>query len=115
MEAFARDELDGSLEQVPGIGPAAVQNLNEHGIYNSFQLLGQYLKLSELEKDEDDGETRIDTYSLNQRFWMFLQDSGVNSHRSAIVKAINAKLGSLLPPFLDANVYEDVVEEEENK
>jgi hypothetical protein len=107
MTAFAEAALTGELLEIPGIGPAAVTKLQADDITNSFHLIGAYIKMCELEKDED-GETHVDTFSLNQRFWMYLKNLGIVSHRSAIVKAVSSKVGTILPDFLDANTYGDL-------
>lgn len=110
MSAFSEAALTGDLQQIPGIGPAAVAKLNVDGIMNSFHLIGAYIKMCELEEN-DDGETIIDTFSLNQKFWMYLKNLGIVAHRSAIVKAVSGKVGTLLPGFLDANTYGDLNDE----
>jgi hypothetical protein len=107
MASWNETALDGSLTQVPGIGAAATRKLVAAGITNSYQLLGTYMKFSQLE-DVGTGEIVVDTFSLNQRFWAYLQELGINVHRSAIVKAVSGKVATMLPGFLDANTYDSL-------
>lgn len=42
---WLREKITGDLEEVPGIGPANKKILEGVGIFNTHQLIGQYLKL----------------------------------------------------------------------
>ena len=42
-----------------------------------------------------------------EKFWYFLKDKGIKSHRSAIVKAIGEKTNTMMPGIYDASIYED--------
>jgi hypothetical protein len=106
MASWTEADLDGSLTQIPGVGAATKSKLKADGIKNSYHLLGKYMTFTQLEYDGT-GEIAVDTYSLNQRFWLYLQSLGINAHRSAIVKAVSEKVATMLPGFLDANTYND--------
>ena len=111
MEEFRTGTLTGDLKEVPGIGPAAEKLLSGEGIVNTFQLVGQYMKLAQTSPSSA-GNLEIDTYLLNQDFWQFLKTAKISSHRSAIVKAISDKVASSFPAFHDANIYDDDDNEE---
>jgi hypothetical protein len=115
MTAFNESDLTGDLLQIPGIGPAAVAKLlaDDPPVQNSFHLIGKYMAMCQLEQDEDGEGPRVDTYSLNQRFWVYLKNLGIVAHRSAIVKAMSSKVGTLLPAFMDANTYGDEADDDE--
>jgi len=104
MDDFRLGQLTGKLREVPGIGPKAEKNLKEkRNITNTFQLLGHYMSMATIE----DG--KIDTFLLNQDFWMFLEGCKISSHRSAIVKAISEKVAASFPQFADLNIYDDEI------
>ena len=94
MDSFRANALSGDITEVPGIGKAAAARLQEEGIHNTYQLLGHYMKLSEVATSEEDGEPSIDTYMLNQQFWHFLKGAQITAHRSAIVKAVSDKVAA---------------------
>mmetsp|Transcript_17788 Transcript_17788/g.41592 ORF Transcript_17788/g.41592 Transcript_17788/m.41592 type:complete len:114 (-) Transcript_17788:200-541(-) len=99
--------MTGDLKEVPGIGPKSAEKLEkEEGICNTFQLLGHYMKMAEVIED-DDGESKVDTYLLNQQFWSFLKSAGITAYRSAVVKAVSEKVSAAYPAFHDANIYDD--------
>jgi len=107
MERFMLGELTGDLTEVPGIGPKAKKNLKvKENITNTFQLLGHYMSMATIE----DG--KVDTFLLNQEFWLFLEGCKISSHRSAIVKAVSAKVATSFTQFSDLNIYDDGPEDE---
>jgi len=100
--------VTGDLNEVPGIGPAAIKALaNDRDpltrITNTHQLIGQYLML----KGPDNGTTTVSVTELNQKFWFYLKAKGIKSHRSAIVLALNEKVGTFFPGLYDANALGD--------
>mmetsp|Transcript_4648 Transcript_4648/g.6050 ORF Transcript_4648/g.6050 Transcript_4648/m.6050 type:complete len:129 (-) Transcript_4648:146-532(-) len=106
MEQFRTGTLTGDLKEVPGIGPAAAKRLEEEGILTTYHLLGHYMKMAEMTKNDDD-DMVVDTYLLNQQMWQFLKGASISAHRSAIVKAVSEKVASSFPAFHDANIYDD--------
>lgn len=102
MDAWRTATITGDLKEVPGIGPATLAKLAETGVYNTYQLFGQYLMLKGEEND-----SMIDSFEHNERFWFFLKQAGITSHRSAIVKALAEKASLFFPGIYDPNVYED--------
>jgi hypothetical protein len=104
LTTFRDAALDGTLTQVPGIDLAAVAFLNAAGVMNVYHLFGDYLTLCEAVTDAETGQHRgVDVPALNQKFWLFLQNVGINSsnRRSDIVLAISSKVATFLPGFVD--------------
>ena len=97
---FIRAPIGGELTDIPGIGPAAKTKLGEgeEPVTNSYQLIGKYLSLK--------GEG-VETREHCDRFWSWLQQKGINAHRSAIVLAIAQKCEVMFPNTFDESVYED--------
>lgn len=89
------------MQEVPGIGNAAVAKLAEgpnpdHCITNTYQLFGHYIKLR---GPDNEGEPPVSVTETNHKMWYFLKNKGIASHRSAIVKALNEKTGTFFPGF----------------
>lgn len=109
LEEFVQREIKGDLQEVPGIGPAAVKMLAEPnkqgapGIYTTYQLIGEYLSL----KGKD-----IDPIAHNDCFWYWLKEKGISSHRSGIVQCIAKKCNSFMPGLYDPSMYESDDEEQ---
>lgn len=109
MEAWRSSRITGDLTEVPGIGPAAVNKLKEADlgpdqITNTFQLFGKFLML----KGPGHGdETQVEPIEHTQKFWEFLKNRGISSHRSAIVRAIAEKSATFFNGIYDANDYDD--------
>merc|ERR1712232_693396 len=105
---------DGDLSTVPGLGPAGIQklgnsDLDDDRITNTYQLFGKFLML----KGPGHGdETEVEPIEHTQKFWEFLKNRGISSHRSAIVKAIAEKSATFFTGIYDANDYEDDEEDE---
>lgn len=93
MDTWRQGQVTGDLSEVPGIGPAAIKKLAEcdegpDRITNTYQLFGKFLML----KGPGHGdETEVEPMEHTQKFWEFLKNRGISSHRSAIVKAIAEK------------------------
>lgn len=110
LDEFVQRDITGNLEEVPGIGPAAVKKLAEPdaagnpGITTTYQLIAAYLGL----KDKD-----CDPVAHTDVFWYWLKEKGVSSHRSGIVQCIAKKCNSFLPGLYDPSMYESDEEEEE--
>ena len=114
MERWRTSQITGDLTEVPGIGPSAAAKLKESSegvdaITNTYQLFGKFLML----KGPDDDEHKCDSFEHTQKFWQFLKNRGISSHRSAIVKAIAEKSHTFFNNIYDANAYGDDDDEED--
>jgi hypothetical protein len=103
METWRTEPVSGNLQDVPGIGPAAVGKLAANEITNTYQLFGKYLML----KGPDTEEHAVECVEHAEKFWHFLKGIGIVAHRSAIVKAISEKAAGFFPGIYDANMYDD--------
>lgn len=108
MNEFLRGQLSGDLQEVPGIGPAAKKKLGEGDVdgdvvTNTFQLVGKFLML----KGPDDGDEKVGTREHMEKFWYWLQEKGISSHRSGIVRCIAEKMNAMMPGIYDASEYAD--------
>lgn len=108
MAEFQRGKLSGDLSEVPGIGPAAIKKLAEaenddDKITNTFQLIGRFLML----KGPDVDGNKVETREHMQKFWYFLQETGISSHRSGIVRCIAEKVNGMMPGIYDASQYDE--------
>jgi hypothetical protein len=106
MEQWRVAPVTGNLEEVPGIGPAAVKKLaaTDEGpdkITNTYQLFGKFLML----KGPDEDDHQVDSMEHTQKFWEFLKNRGVVAHRSAIVKAIAEKASTFFNNIYNANDF----------
>jgi hypothetical protein len=104
MDTWRAAEVSGDLNEVPGIGPAAIKALAKDPdpmarITNTHQLIGQYLML----KGPDVDGREVSVSEMNHKFWFFLKSKGITAHRSAIVLALNEKVGTFFPGLYDAN------------
>jgi hypothetical protein len=109
--------VTGVLSEVPGIGPAAIKKLAHYDedrphecVTNTYQLFGAYLTLK---GPDDTPHGPVNSYDHNERFWQWLKQKGVVSHRSAVVKAVAEKCATFFANFYDANAYESDDDEEE--
>jgi hypothetical protein len=73
----------------PSAGPKGAEKLEAQGIETTYQLIGKYLSL----KGPDVGSVMH-----QDLFWLWLKESGIASHRSAVVKAIAEK--AMYVPFV---------------
>ena len=113
MEQWRTTPISGDLNEVPGIGPAAIKMLadadeGENKITNTYQLFGKYLML----KGPDDGDNKVESMEHCEKFWHFLKNRGIKSHRSAIVKAIAEKAATFFANIYDANDYDEDEDDE---
>ena len=105
MEEFIQAQISGDLNEVPGIGPAAIKalkNSDKQVVTNTYQLLGVYYSLKSTSEDG----TLLDSFSHNDAFWYWLKSRGITAHRSAVVQAIARKANSFTPGFYDPTEYE---------
>ena len=98
MGEWLRKEVSGDLLEVPGIGPASVKALKEHGITTTYQLFGKFLSLM------DEG---VGSVELADRFWFWLDSAGTAAgSRAAVVLAVAEKLNMSFTGLYDASLYE---------
>jgi len=107
MADFQRGRLSGDLSEVPGIGPAAIRKLgvgenDDDRVTNTYQLIGKFLML----KGPDDDGGKVQSRMHMEKFWYWLQEKEISSHRSAIVKAIAEKVNGMMPGIYDATAYD---------
>uniref|UniRef100_A0A6U3Z2B1 Uncharacterized protein n=1 Tax=Ditylum brightwellii TaxID=49249 RepID=A0A6U3Z2B1_9STRA len=115
--SFQRDALSGELTDVPGIGPAAAKKLGQIGdgetefdrVTNTYQLIGKFLML----KGPDEDGNKVESVEHMEKFWWYLKQKGISSHRSGIVRAIAEKVNTMLPGIYDASEYEEDEDDEE--
>jgi hypothetical protein len=88
MADFLLADIDPDITSVPGIGPAAVRNLAESNITTTYQLIGQFLLLR--------GDN-MGTQAHCDAFWYWLQEQGINAHRSGIIETIAEKVETMMP------------------
>lgn len=113
MDEWRSARIEGDLTEVPGIGPAAVAKLKdsdagEDQITNTYQLFGKFLMLKGPGHDD---EIMVEPFEHTQKFWQFLKNRGIASHRSAIVKAIAEKSATFFNGIYDEADYDDDDEE----
>jgi hypothetical protein len=97
LNDFIRAPITGKLTEVPGIGEKGEEKLREAGITTTYELIGEFLKLK--------GEG-VQSVEHCDRFWYFLQNAGLNSSRSGIVKSIAMKVDCMIPGMYDGTLYE---------
>jgi hypothetical protein len=105
MNFWIHSGVTGKLQEVPGIGAAAMKKLADHEdeferITNTHQLLGKYLQLY--------GPGKVSIVELNKKFFHFLKERGVTSHRNTIVLAVSKKVPPCFPGFHGEDDEEDV-------
>mmetsp|Transcript_11894 Transcript_11894/g.14370 ORF Transcript_11894/g.14370 Transcript_11894/m.14370 type:complete len:114 (-) Transcript_11894:168-509(-) len=95
LSGWLQDKVTGDLEELPGIGPANKKKLEEAGINNTYQIIGQYLLLKNGSiQDHQDA------------MYMWLKSVGVNSGRNNVILALAEKLDILIEGVYDASLYE---------
>eukprot|EP00567_Pseudictyota_dubia_P016232 CAMPEP_0197440840 /NCGR_PEP_ID=MMETSP1175-20131217/7244_1 /TAXON_ID=1003142 /ORGANISM="Triceratium dubium, Strain CCMP147" /LENGTH=131 /DNA_ID=CAMNT_0042971019 /DNA_START=128 /DNA_END=523 /DNA_ORIENTATION=+ len=109
LNQFLRGKISGNIEDVPGIGPAAAKRLAEgdtddERVTNTYQLIGKFLMLKGADEESDTNEPIPPGEHVN-RFWHWLAEKDIKSHRSAIVKAIAEKMNQSMPGIYDADAY----------
>eukprot|EP00536_Pseudo-nitzschia_multiseries_P005384 jgi/Psemu1/285735/fgenesh1_pg.101_\ len=115
METWRTTPTTPDLNSVPGIGPATIKKLRdaeliEDRITNTYQLFGKFLMLKGPGHDED--EIEVDSIEHMEKFWHWLKNRGISSHRSAIVKAIAEKSATFFQGIYDPNVYDEDEDDE---
>lgn len=115
MENWRNTPTDPNLSTVPGIGPATIRKLaesdiEEDRITNTYQLFGKFLMLKG--PGHTEGEIEIDSFEHTERFWHWLKNRGISSHRSAIVRAIAEKSATFFSAIYDVNAYDDSDDDE---
>ena len=108
MADFQRATISGDLNEVPGLGPAAIKKLQDASddddkVTNTFQLVGKFLML----KGPDEDGHKVESNEHMQKFWHWLAEKGISSHRSAIVLAIAEKMNTMMPGIYDPSDYDD--------
>mmetsp|Transcript_17940 Transcript_17940/g.18009 ORF Transcript_17940/g.18009 Transcript_17940/m.18009 type:complete len:116 (+) Transcript_17940:126-473(+) len=98
LSEFMQAPITGDLLEVPGIGPSAKEKLIENGVTTTFALFGKFLML----KDEG-----VQSVEHCDRFWYWIKDTGINSHRAGIVRAVAEKLDTMFPGIYDGGLYEN--------
>jgi len=115
METWKSCVITGDLNEVPGIGPAAIKRLSDKDlpdddrVTNTYQLFGAYLRL----RGPDDEDDQVDSFAHNGKFWHWLQFKGITAHRSAVVRAVAEKLAPMFPGLYDPSIYESDDESDE--
>mmetsp|Transcript_47162 Transcript_47162/g.102895 ORF Transcript_47162/g.102895 Transcript_47162/m.102895 type:complete len:116 (-) Transcript_47162:121-468(-) len=97
LAEFLRADIVPDVTSVPGIGPAAASKLADVGITTTYQLVGKFMMLK---------EQGVDSVEHCDRFWYWLQDTGISSHRSGIVQCIAEKMDSFFPGIYDRADFE---------
>mmetsp|Transcript_16774 Transcript_16774/g.20137 ORF Transcript_16774/g.20137 Transcript_16774/m.20137 type:complete len:130 (-) Transcript_16774:232-621(-) len=115
MEEWRVGTITGDVSEVPGIGPAAVKKLAEGEgddvVTNTYQLFGKFLML----KGPDSDEHKVESFEHMEKFWYWLANKGISSHRSAIVKAVAEKTATFFKDIYDANDYEGDDDEDDDE
>lgn len=70
-------------------------------VITTYQLIGKFLML----KGPDDAGTTVQTVEHCDRFWYWLKEMGIDSHRSGIVNAIAEKCNTWLPGLYHGELY----------
>ena len=58
-------------------------------------------------KGPDDDEEKVATREHMEKVWYWLQEKGISSHRSGIVRCIAEKMNAMMPGIYDASEYND--------
>ena len=94
LAQFLENEINHDLISVPGIGPKSAEKLNKEGIASTYQLIGTFLTLKQL---EDTSQDHCD------RMWHWLQSCGIDTYRSGIVQCLVEKCEIMMPSLYDNN------------
>jgi hypothetical protein len=87
--------ISEDLGSVPGIGPMGIVSLDKVGVRTTFQLIGIFLSLR---------EPSMDQQAHCQAMWEWLEETGVNAHRSGVVHCMVEKLILWMPElYLSVN------------
>ena len=66
-------------------------------------------------KGPNDDEHKVETREHLDKFWYFLSDINISSHRSGIVKAIAEKVNQMMPGIYDAAEYDEDSDSDEDE
>jgi hypothetical protein len=91
MDAWKQSATTGDLNEVPGIGPKTIEKLAlcddpADCITNTYQLFGKFLMLK---GPGTNGKNDVEPVVHTEKFWCWLQNRGIASYRSAIVRAVS--------------------------
>jgi len=64
-------------------------------------------------KGPDEDGNKVESVEHMEKFWWYLKQKGISSHRSGIVRAIAEKVNTMLPGIYDASEYEEDEDDEE--
>lgn len=105
MDEWVRSQVTADIQDVPGIGPAAAKKLaaGDDPVTNCYQLFGKFLML----RGPDTDDHTVENLEHTEKFWQWLKQKGVSSHRSAIVRAIAEKSATFFTGIYDANDFEE--------
>ena len=91
LVAFLRAPIHLDLKSVPGVGKVGKRQLINHGVTNTFNLIGKFLSLR---ADEDTPQEHCD------KFWRWIDTAGISvAHRDMVVQAIAEKVDTMIPGF----------------
>jgi hypothetical protein len=96
IECFGITPMEMDLNSVPGISKHTISCIGKRKggkVTNTFQLLAKYMSFKQ---DQADGYMVV-----GQRMYDWLKSKGVNSHRSSIVLAMQAKTERMFIEFFD--------------
>ena len=65
-------------------------------------------------KGPDDEDEKVETRVHMEKFWYWLQEKGISSHRSGIVRCIAEKMNGVMPGIYDASEYADDEDSDED-
>jgi hypothetical protein len=112
MDAWKASTTTGDLNEVPGIGEKTIEKLANaddpaDSITNTFQLFGKFLMLK---GPGHSGSNCVTPMEHTDKFWVWLQNRGISSHRSAIVRAVSfsSSLVVYLKESLSSYTWSDV-------
>eukprot|EP00499_Haloplacidia_sp_CaronLabIsolate_P011624 CAMPEP_0196780942 /NCGR_PEP_ID=MMETSP1104-20130614/8871_1 /TAXON_ID=33652 /ORGANISM="Cafeteria sp., Strain Caron Lab Isolate" /LENGTH=117 /DNA_ID=CAMNT_0042151159 /DNA_START=14 /DNA_END=367 /DNA_ORIENTATION=- len=94
LAAFLTAPVESDLSSLPGVGPAAIRKFKAAGVETTHQLIGVYLSMK--------GEG-VSVQAHCDAFWEWLQEVGINAHRSGIVLCIAEKVNSWMPGIFDSS------------
>jgi len=98
---FLYSDWQADLECVPGIGPANKEILKDHGIENTYQLLGYFLQMKTEERDV------VEHCNI---FFEWLKECGVKNNRHNITKSVAEKLSVSFPQLYAESYFENDME-----
>ena len=96
IDEFIRAPLSKDIESIPGVGAFNAMLLEEQGVQTPHQLLAVYMSL---------GGESDDSVELQDKFYYWLQEVGINSNRSTIVEVVAKKVNTWIPGIYDDDVY----------